>query len=147
MRWFRYCTLALLAVCFCALIAAQLYLHSSGESAGDRIARHLGADVRDERQEIVAAADEEELLFQYLTLEAPANAALALYRNGERVGDFGGGLLAVKVGEGDTLSVVATTAGLTVTITDLPAALDSDRLTASVVTVDGAVSFGSVHFR
>lgn len=150
MKFFKFCTLFICFLCLLLLVYFQINSYTSQQSASQRLAERLGAEVRDDNQQITAVGEGTAGLSLYLTLETDAGQGedVDLYINDVRAGNLHGDVLAVHVEDGDVLTLQSRRPNITVRIADFPATLDDNKLAASVTT--GRASYtllGTVVFR
>ncbi len=140
----------LLVSSFALLLLCQTYHVLQGDSYQMQIAERLGAEVKTEMEEMWIAAVRDDDLFAYLTLEVVGgDGADALLRiDGAAVGTLEGGLLTVKVHQGEQLSVDNSgVSELTIEIGDYPESLDESALPSQLIASPGTNVWGNILFK
>ena len=136
------------AAAFSLLITVQGYFYLHEDLAGEMRAERIGAGFIDLAEKIESAEVKLAELSGYLTLEtASGNGSdAAIWINDEKAGDLSRGVLTVRVGDGDVLSLVGGK-GETFVISAYPDGVDRNRLPASIVGSAAKEEWGVVVFK
>lgn len=150
-RLFKCITFAIFFTCLGLLVYFQTTnLLQEDESASERFADRLGAEVKDEQSDIIAAGEGVQGLSLYLSFETDIEKGedIDIYLNGSRAGNMRGGVLRLRVNDGDEITITSREPGVRVRIAEYPENLD-EHLLPDVVSTDagGTTPFGTVSFR
>lgn len=140
--------LLVLALVFGTLIAFQSYFFLFPQAVNEARAQRLGGEIVNFAQGTQAVEKEEEGLFTFLTFETEKgrSSSATLLINGTAAGDFQGGVLSVKVNNGDEISLVGGVKGDIIYLLERPEILDSS-FPSSLAAGGGEKTWGTVSFK
>ncbi|MEE0775708.1 MAG: hypothetical protein U0M15_01450 [Bacillota bacterium] len=138
------------AATFVALLLVQIFFALFPNYQKERRAERLGAEIQQDLDIVIAAAESYSGLDAYFTLEIEGgrSSSAELLLNGVPIGSFDQGILGFRAAEGDSLEIRGGTKGLIVSMVDPPENL-GDTVKTKVVLAGGTkiVSLGQIAFR
>lgn len=140
--------LVVVVLVFGALVAFQGYFFFFPQAVDEARAQRLGGEIVDLAQSTQAVDKEEEGLFTFLTFETEKGKASSatLLVNAAAVGDFKGGILSIKVNDGDEISIVGGVKGDRIYLLERPDILDPS-FPSSLAVGGGEKNWGIVSFK
>lgn len=147
---FRRLFLVLWVVVFSLLFLFQCFFAIFPQYQKQQRAERLGAEIRNDLDVVIAAAEAYSGMAAYFTLETKGGvpSAAELLLNGISIGTFENGILGLRASEGDVLEIRGGAKGLVISMVDPPENLNRNVRTAVTLAGDNRiVSFGRIAFQ